>query len=892
MVGSAHSRTRRTLPGRGVPFVDRLASFGPRTAVATGEERISYRELDARVERRAAALGDGRRLVMISGTNTLETLVSYLASLRGRHVPWLVPNGDSTHAASLVATFEPDVVVSSVGGRTTLTDRGGGSRHDLHPDLALLLGTSGSTGAPRLVRLSHDNLQSNADAIARSLGITRAERAITSLPMHYCYGLSVVNSHLSCGAQLLLTDLSVTDEGFWSLFRDGGATSFAGVPHTFDLLDRVGFETFELPHLRYITQAGGRLSPAAVRRYAEMGARQGWQLVVMYGQTEATARMAVLPPHLAAANPNTVGVPIPGGSFELRPTGDIEDSDVGEIVYRGPNVMLGYAESPEDLALGRVVHELRTGDLGRRTPSGLYEIVGRRSRFLKIFGLRVDLQDLERILHESGVSAVCAGSDARLAIAVTGDASTKTVASLVVERLGIPRGSVAVSHHDAIPLLPSGKPDYEAISQNAAGGGETHRSPQAVPDGGGRSAAVAAVFCDILGQATVKDTDTFSGLGGDSLSYVEMSLALEEAIGHLPQDWPDMEVQELAALERPRGRMTQIETGVALRAAAITLVVLSHMTAFWPAGGAHLLLAIAGHNFARFQLSATRARGWLGRWSATIGRIALPASAYISLQVVLFGGYSVGAMLLVNNYTGAPELTGGRWHYWFFESLVQILIVLTGLIAIPWVRRLEWKYSFAFVLTLLALALTFRFDLLAVGGDANKIFRPHAVVWLFLIGWAVQRATSPARKALMSVIVLTSVPGFFGQPAREAIVISGLVLLIWLPVVVVPRPLHRVCGAVAAASMYIYLTHWQVWPLLTEVLPFEVAVAATISAGVATWFTVERLSKIARRWWSSGRAISRARTAVGERTPRGGAIEWDDAALAATREIHAPGYSR
>jgi acyl-CoA synthetase (AMP-forming)/AMP-acid ligase II len=187
--------------------------------------------------------------------------------------------------------------------------------------------------------LSHTNLITNAAAIGDYLDIRETDRAATTLPMSYCYGLSVIHSHLLRGAGLILTDHSVVDDQFWTLFRRHRGTTFAGVPYTFELLERIGFDTMDLPHLRYLTQAGGRLSPERVRRFAELGQRRGWQLFVMYGATEATARMAYLPPELAATRPTAIGRPIPGGSFSLEPVDDWDDDpEVGELVYRGPNV--------------------------------------------------------------------------------------------------------------------------------------------------------------------------------------------------------------------------------------------------------------------------------------------------------------------------------------------------------------------------------------------------------------------------------------------------------------------------------------------------------------------------------------------------------------------------
>ena len=202
---------------------------------------------------------------------------------------------------------------------------------------------------------------------------------------------------------VVLTDLSVVDPCFWAEFSERRATTLAGVPYTFDLLDRVGFAEMSLPSLRAVTQAGGRMAPEQVRRYAALAARAAGTLHVMYGQTEATARMATWHPTTPRA-PRRHRQGDPGGALSLDPTGD--DPDVGEPVYSGPNVMMGYAHTAADLARGCELSELRTGDLARRTADGLFEVVGRRSRFAKVVGLRVDLDQVERDLERRGLSAL------------------------------------------------------------------------------------------------------------------------------------------------------------------------------------------------------------------------------------------------------------------------------------------------------------------------------------------------------------------------------------------------------------------------------------------------------------------------------------------------------
>jgi len=401
-----------TIP-RSTTLAAGLAGHGPRVALiaptdtGSGSQEITYAELAARVEVLRIRLGPTRRLVHLRVAPTVDVVVAYLACLAGRHPVLLVSPDPDGAAAALEATYPPDVVIGATAAPTDagwFDERRPGTAYDVHPELAVLLSTSGSTGSPKLVRLSHTNLTSNAQAIATYLGLDATDRAPTMLPLHYCYGLSVLNSHLVCGAGLVLTDRSVLDPGFWRLCRDRGVTSLVGVPYTFDLLDRGGFaaDPGRLPSLRRIMQAGGRLAPDRVVAYAGLGAANSWDFVVMYGQTEATARMAYLPPHLAVTNPQAVGVAIPGGRFEIStPSGD----GVGELVFHGPGVMLGYAEQPSDLATGRTVEALATGDLARVNPSGLVEIVGRQSRFLKLLGLRIDLSAVERGLESAGFPA-------------------------------------------------------------------------------------------------------------------------------------------------------------------------------------------------------------------------------------------------------------------------------------------------------------------------------------------------------------------------------------------------------------------------------------------------------------------------------------------------------
>jgi acyl-CoA synthetase (AMP-forming)/AMP-acid ligase II len=859
-------------PPLGPAFVRRLRAHGDRPAVSAGAGWLTYRDLADRVEVVAGRIGSGRRLVVVETANQLGSLIGYLAALHGGHVALLANNGDRAQVAGLVERFDPDVVINAAG---QVHERHG-SRHLLHPELALLLTTSGSTGTPRLVRLSTEALDANAAAIATYLGITGDDRAALTLPMHYCYGLSVINSNLLAGASVLLSDASVVEPAFWAALREEAVTSMHGVPHTFELLDHVGFADMMLPHLRYVTQAGGRLAPEQVQRWASIGASRGWQLFVMYGQTEATARMAYLPPDLAAACPSTIGIAIPGGTLTVEPTGDrnADSGDgVGELVYRGPNVMLGYADGPADLGDGRTVHALRTGDLGRRRPDGLFEIVGRRSRFVKPFGVRTDLDGLERLLADHGLEAACTGSDDGIVVAgrrdggadFDADLATR-VRTIVTARLSLPASILTVVAVDDLPRRPNGKIDHPAVARLA--------TPRPAPVQRVTAAAasalamlrgrrkrhetVRAVFARTFpGQDLAVDA-SFIELGGDSLTYVQVAADIERALGTLPPGWDHLPLGDLEALApaqpagRPPARAT-VETAVLLRALAILLVVGEHAHLWAIVGGAHLLLALSGWTFARFILggdhSANReprraVRLLPSRILHSTSRIAIPGAIWITFRALLHNVRFVD-ILLVGSLL--PPLVAG---YWFIDALVQVLLLLALLFTLPALRHLESRHPFGFAATVLSLALVGRFFPSAYGWWFTvDLYSTQVVLWLFVLGWMTHRATTTAQRRTTIAATLVLVPTFFGADAmRSVIVVGGLLLLLFCPTLSVPRVVASTATTVASASLTIYLTHFGVLPLSALGIPPAVVVAVAIAVGISTTWVVESLWRTATRW--------------------------------------------
>lgn len=452
-------------------------------AISDTGETITYGQLAGRAEE-IGRLVPARSLVFCFCTNTIDSMSGYLAFLKNRIVPLMLDAQiDETLCENLISVYEPDYLYVPVEKaerypqlQTVYQTKGYvllRTEYDnkglLHEDLALLLTTSGSTGSPKLVRQSYTNIAANAESIVKYLELDETERPITTLPMNYTYGLSIINSHVQVGATILLTQQPIIARPFWDFFKEQEATSFGGVPYTYEMLMRIRFFRMDLPSLKTMTQAGGKLSPELHKEFAEYALEKGKHFVVMYGQTEATARMAYLPYEKALEKYGSMGKAIPGGKFIL---GDVngnpitEPNVVGELIYEGANVTLGYAEERADLAKGdERGGRLETGDMAQMDEDGYFFIVGRKKRFLKLYGNRINLDEIERMIKAefSEIDVVAGGNDDLMTIYITDREHKEAVANLVSERTHINKKAIAVQFIDEVPRNEAGKVLYKLL---------------------------------------------------------------------------------------------------------------------------------------------------------------------------------------------------------------------------------------------------------------------------------------------------------------------------------------------------------------------------------------------------------------------------------------------
>lgn len=461
-----------------------LDKYTKNIAVETEQgKKLTYVQLKQDAEKIAEVM-EPRKFTFCLCENTLGSLVGYVAFMT-HDIPTVLLDAskDSSVIGLLVDHYKPayiwkpknshkdianyaEVILSYEDYELLKTNFDG---YEIHRDVLLCLTTSGTTGSPKLVKLTAKNLRSNAESIAEYLMITSSERAITSLPMYYSFGMSVINSHLIKGATLLLTDKAVIQREFLNFLKEARATSIAGVPYTYEMLRRLRFQKMDLPELKTMIQAGGKLNASIVKEYVEAAQASGKEFIVMYGQTEAAPRMSYLPFDKALEKYASIGIAIPGGKLSVRDVNDQEittpDTD-GELIYEGPNVCMGYAECIDDLAKGDENHGvLHTGDVARFDSDGYFYITGRMKRFVKVWGNRCNLDATEQLVKAITTSCACVGVDDKITIFVTKEGLETQIKDYLVEKTGLNVRAFDVKVVDGIPTLPSGKLDYQTMQK-------------------------------------------------------------------------------------------------------------------------------------------------------------------------------------------------------------------------------------------------------------------------------------------------------------------------------------------------------------------------------------------------------------------------------------------
>ncbi|WP_281034522.1 AMP-binding protein [Rhizobium leguminosarum] len=564
----------------------------------------------------------------------------------------------------------------------------------------------------------------------------------------------------------------------------------------------------------------------------------------MYGQTEAAARIAFVPPESVADNEERIGIAIPGGSLSL--VGDdghpLDRPEVaGELVYAGPNVMMGYGTDRADLQRGAEVAALKTGDIAMRDEDGFFRIVGRKSRFAKVAGLRIGFDIMEQVLAEKGIAAAVIGDDHGLQAYVTDAASADRALDMLVEASHLPASLVSVGARRELPRLASGKIDYAGLREEMLATRETKRAA---------AVSVLDAYIRVFYPRNVGRSDSFVSLGGDSLRFLQLTMELDRLGIALPEGWEQTAIAELdIGPQAPRTDSAEVRampTDLVLRAIAILLVV-THHEMLWPIpGGSGVMLLLVGFSLARFQSGHFLAGNFRHALRPAIN-VLIPYFLIVAAYGLAWRTVPWASLTLTGNFGYAePERHEMLpYLYWFIEAYAQTLLVFSLVFAVPDVRRLARAHPFAFSLALLGLAVAARFSLpLLFDIGRRQIFTIYWGLHLGMFGWCAGLAGKKAQRIILTGVA-AAVLGYLafwetlwiGTTIKYLTIFAALLALLYLPRIHLPARLGRVVTLIAVSAFPTYLLHRFVPELLmpqaAAVLPVPLFHLLAISGGLA-----------------------------------------------------------
>lgn len=452
-------------------FKDRLAFLTDDGLV------VSYGEL-ARICEDVKQIIPSGKLILHVSSNTLGSFVGYAALLQANHAAVLIEDlAFKKNRQALIQKWNPGYIWAEAASMQDLDWQPVYTLYNytlfvsphnmspvMHKELALILTTSGSTANVKYVRQSFQNIRANTAAIVSYLPIRPTDRTVNLLPLHYTYGLSVVNTHLKQGASILVTSKKIAEKAFWDLIKKFRITNLNGVPFHYAVLMQFKIHKEQTHDLRFFTQAGGKLPENVQRYFGDYCQNTGIPLYIIYGQTEATARISYLPPHRLVSKIGSAGKAIDGVKITLRnQQGDIVEKALvqGEIHVAGANVAMGYAFNSADLGKGYEFGDwLSTGDIGYFDTDGYLYITGRKDRQIKLHGKRINLDELEQQImkHLPEIECKCTAKQELIELTFTGNKEENELHQAICKLTGLHPLSIKVKKIDAFKRNSAGKP--------------------------------------------------------------------------------------------------------------------------------------------------------------------------------------------------------------------------------------------------------------------------------------------------------------------------------------------------------------------------------------------------------------------------------------------------
>jgi len=462
-------------------FYNNLKYFKKNIALVLDNEEVTYNDLLQKALQISNQFKNNS-LIFLLIDNDLESLSALIGSNLNNSVAMLLnSNINSKSLSGLIKLYHPDYIFFNKSTKIKLDNYENefsfynyvllkskeSIKKNLYSDLFLLQSTSGSTGSPKNVRLSYKNLISNTNSIINDLKIVENDIAITTLPLSYVYGLSIVNTHLNIGAKIVLNKNSIIEKKFWSKLLFNKVNNFGGVPYTYEILMRMGLKDEYFKFLKYSTIAGGHLNSQLKSKILDFYEKNNILLISMYGAAEATARMSYLPSNFSRKKIDSIGIAISNGSFYLEDENNnviSDDNKDGELIFKGENVCMGYAYSFKDLSKKDENNSiLRTKDIGYFDSEGFYYVKGKKSRYVKLVGNRVSLDELEKIIFEYGFENVCVQFNKdELCIFLKERNFEKDVKSYISKYTNLHEKLFRIQYIDEFPMTQNNKIDYNS----------------------------------------------------------------------------------------------------------------------------------------------------------------------------------------------------------------------------------------------------------------------------------------------------------------------------------------------------------------------------------------------------------------------------------------------
>ena len=728
-------------------------------------------------------------------------------------VPLRMP-GDPTRRR--VLSLSTEVVPSQGGGwLSSLGEFPRGS------DVTMVAFSSGTEGQPKAILLTCDNLGDVVDRLNESMALDGEAREYVGVPVSHSFGFGRCRSVLTAGGHVFIPDHGFNPAEFAGMLRRGDINALSLVPTLCRLL---------LEHADLIGNAGRRL------RWMEIGSqsmsRQEKEriralfpnavIVQHYGLTEASRSTLLHIERSEGGNLESVGMPT--GDVKLR----IEED--GRIAIKGPHVAPLIKVDDRFVDVGTTDGWLVTKDLGELADGHLH-YRGRSDDLINIGGIKVPPESMERRMrvHLKNLQGFAIAKvpspllGERVAVAVLRSAAperdhiVRAAHEALIEFGVTSDASMICVDVDSLPFTDNGKLRRAELSQTIersivptdqlADTSQSHGKTDTDP-----VEAVRSIFARRLQSESVNPEDSFITLGGDSLKYIELSVALERQFGELPRNWHELTVKNLGERFATGvvGSSTRItlDSTVVIRAIAPVLVVANHSGIGWLAGGAALLLAVAGMNFGKFQWPHLLRSKFGTVATGVIANVLLPYWLILAAYQVLKQDLVLPDLLLYGNFVG--QNTRAPFNAWFIQVVIQMLVIFSMLCWIRPLRSWARDHTFTFCAALLTIACGIRgIEPTLFPTMMENLGRELSwVAWLFVLGFIISMTESFRQRVVVSMCALFLPAAFyFGDVSRTILTSAGCLVMIWSSRLPVPSWLARIATPIGSASMFIYMLH-------------------------------------------------------------------------------------